>query len=304
MDKIQEALKKVLPEDQVKDVASAVQEMLDESKKELEAEYQKNLDEAYTQLSKELAEAEKVAEEGYREAWAVIQEQQNRQEAMREEFEGMLEEQYEEAYKMILEERGKNSDIESTMYEEYESKLNDMKTYIVEKVDQFLQLKGREIYEQAYRDATNDPLMAEHKVVLDKIVDLTSDYLSEEDIQFATGKKLEESQSEAEKLKAQVKMMEGRNIRLSTENTKMQSQLNEAAGLLRDTRTLNEQKERVEQAANATGRGQVVLENDEKIISEGGEPEVPAVNEDDQQKLNEDFDMDLELAQKLAGISK
>lgn len=300
MDKIQEALKKVLPEDQVKDVASAVQDMLDESKQELETEYQKNLDEAYTQLSKELAEAERVAEEGYREAWAIIQDQQNRQEAMREEFEGMLEEQYEEAYKMILEERGKNNDIESTMYEEYEKKLNDMKTYIVEKVDQFLQLKGKEIYEQAYRDATNDPIMAEHKVVLDKIVDLTSDYLSEEDVQFATGKKLEDAQGEVEKLKSQVKMMEGRNIRLSTENTKMQQQLNEAASVLRDARLLTEQKARAEKAANVQGRGRVVSD-DEQIISENREPEVPAKTDD---KLNENFDMDLALAQKLAGITK
>lgn len=307
MDKILEALGKLLPKEQLSEVASAVQSMIEESKKELESEYNANLEEAYKQLSAELAEAEKVAEQGYAEAHAMITELDQRGEALKEEFEKMLEEQYEEAYKMILEERGKNSNLEATMYEEYDTKLNDIKEYIVDKVDQFLTLKGKEIYEQAYRDAMNDPRMAEHKVVLDKIVELASDYLSEEEVNFATGAKLEEAHNQIEKLTSQVKIMEGRNIRVSAENTKMQSQLNEAITCLKEFNSqtagvakLNEQKERVRKAANVQGRGELRdNKKEEKIIEEyAGEPEVAKTNDDE--NLMEQFGLDLDIANKLA----
>jgi len=309
MDKLLEALKQLLPEEQTNEVASVVQEMVEEAKKELESEYEANLEEAYKNLSSELEEAERVAYEGYQQAVAIIKDQEMRKETLKEEFEKMLEEQYEEAYKMIESEKGKNTDIETTMLEEYDSKLNDMKEYIVDKVDAFLQHKGKEIYEQAKRDIINDPRMAEHKVVLDKIVELTSDYLSEEEAQLATSSKLEEARQELEKMKAQVKIMEGRNIRISTDNTKMQEQLNEAAQVLREYRetqesdkgkkVISEQKERVGKAANATGRGQVVT--DEKLIAEFDEPEV--VKEDNQEEttLSEGFGNLAEI-KKLAGI--
>jgi hypothetical protein len=304
MDKILEALGKLLPEEQLKEVSQAVQSMLDESKNELEAEYNKNLEEAYKQLSAELAEAEKVAEQGYAEAMAIIEDQSQRGEALKEEFEKMLEEQYEEAYKMIVEERGKNSNLEATMYEEYDNKLNNIKEYIVDKVDTFLTLKGKEIYEQAYRDAINDPRMAEHKVVLDKIVELASGYLSEEEVNFATSAKLEEAHSQVEKLTSQVKMMEGRNIRISAEHTKMQSQLNEAVVLLKEYNTkgqkaqnLNEQKERVEKAKNVQGRGQLRdNKTDEKIIAEH-ETEVANAESSEEPMME---GLDLEYVQKMA----
>ena len=296
MDKILEALGKLLPKDQLNEVATAVQTMIEESKSELETEYNKNLEEAYKQLSTELSDAEKVAEQGYAEAYAIIEDQNQRNESVKTEFEKMLEEQYEEAYKMILEERGKNSNLETTMYEEYDNKLNDIKEYIVDKVDNFLSLKGKEIYEQAYSDAQNDPRMAEHKVVLDKIVELASGYLSEEEVNFATGQKLEEAHTQIEKLASQVKIMEGRNIRVSAENTKMQQQLNEAVVLLKEynsqsvsSKKLNEQKERVGKAANVQGRGQ--LRDNEKIIAEfDGETEVAKETSDESIMEGLDFD--------------
>lgn len=296
MDKILEALGKLLPKDQLNEVATAVQTMIEESKAELETEYNKNLEEAYKQLSTELSDAEKVAEQGYAEAYAIIEDQNQRNESVKTEFEKMLEEQYEEAYKMILEERGKNSNLETTMYEEYDNKLNDIKEYIVDKVDNFLSLKGKEIYEQAYSDAQNDPRMAEHKVVLDKIVELASGYLSEEEVNFATGQKLEEAHTQIDKLASQVKIMEGRNIRVSAENTKMQQQLNEAVVLLKEynsqsvsSKKLNEQKERVGKAANVQGRGQ--LRDNEKIIAEfDGEPEVAKDTSDESIMEGLDFD--------------
>jgi hypothetical protein len=46
MDKIVEALKKLLPESEVHEVASVVTEMLDNLKQQLEAEYNAKLEEA------------------------------------------------------------------------------------------------------------------------------------------------------------------------------------------------------------------------------------------------------------------
>jgi hypothetical protein len=294
MDKILEALSTMLPEDQLTEVSSELNKMLEESKKELEAEFQTNLEEAYEKMTAELAEAEKTAYEGYQQALAVITDQENRRDAMKEEFEKMLEEQYEDAYKMVLEERGKNDSIESTMYEEYDGKLNDMKNYVVDKLDEFLQQKGKEIYEQARRDIVNDPRMAEHKVALDKISEVVQDFISEEELTFSTSKKLDEARGELDKLRSQVRIMEGRNIRISTENTKMQEQLGEAAQVLKEYRetaqeeeVLTEQKERAKKAAKASGRGHTVT--DDKLIAEFSEPEV-AEEPDDEPKsmLNEE----------------
>ena len=185
-DKIVEALKKLLPEDQINEVASAVNDMLESSKRELESEYNDKLEEAYKQLSEEMSNAEKTAYQGYQEAYGIIADLRNRLEMQRDEYNKALEEGYEEAYQMLLQEREKNNTLEVDMYEEYDKKLGEMKDYIVDKVDQFLQFKGAEIYEQAKRDVLNDPRMAEHKVTLDKIVDITANYLSDEDYQAAT----------------------------------------------------------------------------------------------------------------------
>ena len=78
MDKVIEALGKLLPKEQLTEVTSAVKAMFEEAKKEIETEYNKNLEEAYQQLSGELKEAERVGEEGYREALAIIQDQSAR----------------------------------------------------------------------------------------------------------------------------------------------------------------------------------------------------------------------------------
>ena len=163
-DKIVEALKKLLPEDQINEVASAVKDMLDSAKTDLESEYNDKLEEAYRQLSEEMSNAEKTAYQGYQEAYGIIADLRNWLEMQRDEYNKALEEGYEEAYQMLLQEREKNNTLEVDMYEEYDKKLGEMKDYIVDKVDQFLQFKGAEIYEQAKRDVLNDPRMAEHKI--------------------------------------------------------------------------------------------------------------------------------------------
>lgn len=309
MDKILEALSKILPEDQVNDISSAVSEVLEEAKKEIEANAQKNLDEAYAQLSAELAEAEKTGEQGYAEAYAIIEDLIRRNESQRVEFEKFLDEQYQKAAEKVNEERSKNSDLESSLYEEYDKKLNDMKEYIVDKVDQFLQVKGREIYEQAKRDVLNDPRMAEHRVVLDKIVELTSDYLSEEDIHLSTSKKVEDLARDNEKLRHELKRHEGRNIRLSTENTKLNSQLAEAVQLIKEHTegsVINEQKERASKAANVQGKGKAVLNEGEEIIKEHQAGVKPESDDDDDadKTLVESFGTSLDEMKRLAGIGE
>lgn len=274
--KIQEALEKLLPEDQVSEVTSAIQEMLKEAKTELETEFNNKLEEAYAELSKELKDAETVAEKGYTEAYSIISELRNRLEVQSEEYEAALEEGYEEAYQMLKDERSKNGNLEVSLYEEYDKKLAEMKEYIVDKVDQFLQFKGSEIYEQAKNDIMNDPRMAEHKSAFDKIVDITSDYLSDEDYAAASGAKLEESKKAIDDLKGQIKLLEARSIRLSTENTKLNEAVRAAHNVITEQKEVaveakkaeivNEQNERVEKSKNVSGRGQLVA--GEAIIAE------------------------------------
>ena len=177
---------------------------------------------------------------------------------------------------MLKEERNKNKDIEVSLYEEYDNKLAEMKEYIVDKVDQFLQFKGSEIYEQAKSDLVNDPRTAEYRSAFDKIVDITSDYLSDEDYSVASGTKLEEAKKAIDDLKGQIKLLEARSIRLSTENTKLNEAYRSAQSVLNEQKeiavkakkeeVLTEQNERVEKSKKVSGRGQIVA--GEAIIAE------------------------------------
>jgi hypothetical protein len=276
MSKIKEALKKLLPEDQISEVTGAVDEMIKEAKAELEKEFNEKLEEAYAQLSGELKDAEKTAEGGYKEAHDIIMDLRERLEKQGSEYEKQLEEGYEEAYQHITVEREKNKTLEAELYEEYDKKLGEMKNYVVDKLDEFLQSKGSEIYEQARRDVINDPRMAEHKVALDKIVDITANYLSDEDYTLATSTKLDESRKHVDEMKGQLRLMEARNMRLSTENTKLNEQVRHSSEKLlteqkvaeekKKTEVKNEQKERAEKAKNVTGRGHI--KTDEVIITE------------------------------------
>jgi hypothetical protein len=287
--KIASALKKILPEDQINEVTSAVNEMLVTAKEEMEKEYNKNLEEAYSQLSGELATAEKTAYEGYQEAFEIIADLRSRLDVQKSEFESQLEEGYEEAYQMLLAERNSKSQVEVDLYEEYDQKLAEMKAYIVEKVDQFLQAKGAEIYEQAKRDLVNDPRILEHKVALDKIVNITSDYLSDEEKTFATSTKLEMATKSVEELRGQLRIMEARNIRLSTDNTRLtesvrkaavlnEARLPQAANKVKTTKVFSEQNERTLKVKNASGRGHVDTEN-VKVIAEFNDNSNGAVND-------------------------
>lgn len=267
MDKLLEALSKLLPEDQMKDITSAVEAMVEN----LENEYNKNLEEAYQELAKELQVSEQTGEEGYRQAWDIITDLRNRLETLRAEYDSALEEGYEEAYQAVLAEKGKNESVETELYEEYEKRFNESKEYMVNKLDQFLRTKGKEIYEQARRDIMNDPSMVEHKIVLEKIVEQVSDYIADEDRVLATSNKIDEANKAVKAANDRIKMLESRNVKLSMNNDKLNEQVKQAAELLSEATnaTLTESKKaRVEKAKNATGRGEVTTEKPVKVVAE------------------------------------
>jgi regulator of replication initiation timing len=146
-----------------------------------------------------------------------------------------------------------------------------MKEYMVDKISDFLTVKGQEIYEQARRDVLSDPRMAEHKVALDKIVNIASNYLSDDTFVASNSEKLEETAKNLEQTKAQIRILEARNIRISTENTKLNETVRQAQELISESRrfvakekksaVISEQKERSERARNVTGRGNTAGDN-------------------------------------------
>jgi HD-GYP domain-containing protein (c-di-GMP phosphodiesterase class II) len=153
--------------------------------------YDEKLKEAFTEHQQDLKNAEKVAEESYSHAWEIITDLRDRLEIQKEEFDQALEEGYEEAYQMLQEERAKNDTLEVDLYEEYDRRFSDIKEYMVDKLDQFLQLQGEKYYDMAKRDVVNDPAVAEHKLAFEKIIETVADYISDEDYAFATSSKTE-----------------------------------------------------------------------------------------------------------------
>jgi hypothetical protein len=265
MEKIVEALTKLLPEDAVTEVSEAVKVELEKAKQEYEQEYNSKLEEAYAELSKELKGTEETALQGYQEAYAIIEDLRKRLEVQQKEFESSMEEGYEEAYQMLQAEKAKNENIEVEMYEQFNQKLSEMKEYMVDKVDAFLQFKGQELYESARREIINDPAMAEQKVVLDRVVECVSDYISDEDYSSVINSKLSDAEKKIEELKSQTKILEARNIRLSTENNKLNESVRKAEQVLNE-QVKEEKQERAEKAKNAQGRGRAV--NDPELVAE------------------------------------
>jgi hypothetical protein len=301
MNKILETLKGLLPEDQVKQIEAAVEETLAERDASLEKEYNAKLEEAYAELAKQVEKEKADAEEGYKEAYAIIEDLRNRQEIQRVEFEKAMEEGYEEAYQMILAERSKNEKLELEMFDSYDQKLQEMKEYMVDMIDQFLQSKTVEMYENARRDVLQDPAMVEHKLTLDRIVETVSEYITDEDFALATSKKLDDVTKAFEDAKAQQKILEARNIRLSMENKKLNETVKAKEDVITEqvvVQEKQEKKERVEKAQNATGRGQL----NEGFIPEPVTTEAVKEEEPKQSKL---FDQAyLEAARALAGTKK
>lgn len=289
MNKVLEALKKMLPAGDVQEVAKAVEDMISEAEAKIEAKKEKEFNakllEAYDKVSAELAEAEETAHTGYKQAFAHIQELTLRLERQQEEFDNLMDEGFDEAYAMLEAEQAKNNNLEVEMYEEFNNRLKRMKDMFVEKFDQFSQLQYAEIYEQARRDILNDPRMVEHKVALDKIIDIVGNYVSEDDFAGVNSTKVNEAFKAVEDLKGQVRVLEARNVRLSTQNNKLNEQVREMNNVLTES-TKVEKQERKRIAGTASGRGSKVLGGKEQIIAEYHNPQAQQ-NDDDGQSLME-----------------
>lgn len=306
MDKIFEALKNVIPEDSVEGVTEAIKEMIAESRKEIETEYESKLEEAYTQLAEEKKQDEEKAYQGYQEATSIIEDLRARLEKQQNEFDLHMEQEFEEAFQMLQEERAKNETLELELYEQYEGKLKEMQEFFVEKIHDFFLAKGTEIYEQARREVVNDPRLAEHKVALDKVVETVSSYISNDDYAVVTNKKIEELAKANEELRGQIRIVESRNIRLSTDRDKLNEQVRQMNNVINESKvnsTKNNKKEREEKAKNVQGRGNIVTE--ERIINEVADEnpskEQPNANRAFVESINP---TDLENMKKLAGLGK
>jgi hypothetical protein len=304
MEKIVEALSKLLPEEQVAEVAEAVQGELETAKEAMEQEYSDKLQEAYKEFSEELKQAEQTGEEGYSEALAMIKELRGRLDTQAKEFKVAMDEGYEEAFQMLEAEKAKNENLDVEMYEEFNKKLQEMREYFIDKIHQFLEYKGPEIAESVRRDLMNDPRLVENRVVLDKIVENVSDYLDADQYNAVANAKLDEAQQAIEDLRSQVKILESRNIRLGTENGKLNEAVRQQEQLLTEANEAaaqDDKQERQQKAKNATGRGRVA---EEGIIREHQE-EVPEDDDDSDKTLVESLDPDmLAQMQVLAGTKE
>jgi hypothetical protein len=291
MEKIIEALKKLLPEKEVSEVSKAVKSMLSESEKTIRSEYEAKLNEAYEKFTADLKKAEETGELGYQQAYEVIAGLQRRLEEQAEAYENQMEEGFEEAFQELQAEKAKNEKIEIELYEEFDKKLREMKEFMVDKVDQFLSFQEAEIYEHAKRDVLSDPRLLEHKVALDRIVSIVSENVSDEDMSVAASKKLEEAHKAIEDLKGQMRVIESRNVRLSMQNNALVEQVRKAEAKL--TESVNEsvkleRKERASKKENVSGRGKKVIREQDELLSEYNNPAVAQPKQD--QTISESAD--------------
>jgi regulator of replication initiation timing len=242
-----------------------------------------------------------VANQGYKQAYEIIQDLHNRLAVQKEEFERKQEADYEEAYAVIKKEQSKNSEVEKNLSDEVERRLKETKDYMIDKVDQFLAFQGEEIYEHAKAQILNDPRMIEHKVTLDKIIDITASYLSDDEYSAVTSAKIEEASKAVGDLRAQVKILEAKNFRLSTENKNLNESVREARGKLL-TEGKNERTEKVE---NASGRGtRKNAEDSLNVIREHSNPAPKKdTNNDDSNLFGENADL-LHEMKYLSGLIK
>lgn len=265
MDKITQALRKILPAEQVAEVAKAVEEVMAERFEEMESEFNSKLEEAYEQLTEEKQTVEETAVQGYKQAYEIIGNLMNRLDEQRAEFETALEEGFEEAYNDIQKEKNKNGNIEVELYEEFDKKLKEMKEIMVDKIDQFMTLQEAELYEAAKREVLSDPRILEQRVAVEKMAEILSDYISNDQLAGVSSGKMEEAFRQIEALKGQLRIVEGRNVKLAAQKNKLEEQVREAHEVITEA-TKVERKERVNRKENASGRGQRVV--NEQIISE------------------------------------
>ena len=158
---------------------------------------------------------------------------------------------------MLQEERSKNDTLEVSLYEEYDKRMSDVKEYMVDKIDQFLSLQGEKYYEMAKRDLLNYPTVSEHRLAFDQILEVAQKYLSDEDYAYATSSRIDGLGKQLDEQKAQIKILEAKNMRLGTENSRLTEAVKHQAGLLTESKTERKnRKDSESKASRRSGQGQ------------------------------------------------
>lgn len=268
-DRVLDTLGDLVPEDSREKVAAAVTSLLDEAVNDLteqfKSEYNTKLDEGYKVIAEEREKDWQTALQGYRQAYEIISELRTRLTRQEDEFEQTLEEEYEKAYQMILAERSKNENLSESMYEEYEGRTEKIKEFIVDSADKFLAEMGEEYYDMAMREVLSDPCLAEHRVAFERVLDVTKDYLSDEDIMLGTNERVSELEQRLESVEVAKRQIESKNMRLMTENNKMHEYLKETKELI-EKNIINEQNERRTNARKVEGLGKVSNETQREVV--------------------------------------
>jgi len=307
MDKLLEALKKTsLSSQQVEDVKKAVEGLVSEAAKQIDnkkkSEFDAKLQEAYDQQAVEIAAIEQKAKEGYQQAYAIIEDQRLRLDQTNREWENKMQEGYQQAFEMLESKQSENNDLSLEIHREYDERFKQMRDFMVEKLDQFLQMSQAEIYDEARRDVLNDPKLVEHRVALEKMADIMTDYLQVEGVVNNNSGKVEQVIRENEELRNRLQVVESRNVRISAKNTELTEAVRQKEQLISEARSHaveTERKNRKNSAGNASGRGQrVITESKGALIPEFS----TGVTKDDEDHLVESNDL-LDQYLKLSGVS-
>lgn len=301
-DKVLEALSGLIPENVQTKVSGIIDALIDEAKDTLDKEYNEKLEEAYRAVTSERENDWKTAEEGYQQAYEIITDLRNRLDVQKEEFEQTMEEEYKKAYDMLVEERNKNETLAESLQGEYEKRHVQEMSELIDNIDEFLSKQGQEYYEMAKKDVLNDPYLAEHRVGFEKVIDVVQDYLSEENVMLKTNAKVDELNHQLEQAKNQMRILESRNMKLMTENTKMSNYVRQTKELIEES-VVNEQKEKAVKGKNVEGRGVVINEPERvQVIGESKDRTATVLTEDNNQ--GDEPNTFLGEWQYLAGITK
>lgn len=306
MDKLLEALGKTsLSAQQVDEVKKAVESMIAEAanqiKEKFSEEFKSKSEEAYDEAASEIAAVESQAYEGYQEAFAIIQDQKLRLESLQREYEDFIENNNQQAFDMLEAEKNKNQDLAAQLNEEYSARYNKLRDFMVDKLDEYLRRQQSEIYDEAVRDVLADPRLVEHRVAIEKMAEIMTDYLQVEGVANNSAKRLNEATKEVEELRGRLRTVEQKNVRLSTKNTELNEALIAKDKLVVETQNnMNELERRNRKNGNASGRGQrVINENTNSVKNEQVIPEFVENKNTDQDVITEGKE---EEALILAGI--
>ena len=260
-DQILEALAGLVPDVEREKLNSVVTSLVSNVK----SEYDARLQEAKNEMEAKRVNDWEVAKKGYAQAQEIIEDLRERLKLQAEEFKTEMNEEFSKAWNEILAERQKNLELEGRLYEQYNNRLKEGNEHIIDKLDEFLGEMGEEYYEAAKNEVLNDPCLAEHRVAFDKVLEIASRFVTEEDSLLNTNNRVEDLSRKLELAEAAKQRVESKAMRLMTENHQMQQFLKETKAII-EQNVLNEQNERLANARKVEGRGKTVIEPEREVI--------------------------------------